>query len=178
MPEAPFADWGTICAYEAVKAHAANYPSRVAEYGPAIKEFLEFGSAVTDEEFAEASIRRAAFSEQFDALLAQIDALVCPSNVTALPVVDGMGYDSRSEFLAALTSIAQRFDPPLGSIQLFTAPADFAGTPTISLPCGFSTAGASHSLQLVGRDLSEAMLCRIAHTYEQATEWHQRHPEV
>ena len=111
-------------------------------------------------------------------MLAQIDALVCPSNVTALPVIEGMGYSSLSEFGQALASIAQRFDPPLGSIQLFTAPADFAGTPTISLPCGFLTAGAPYSLQLVGSDLTEAMLCRIAYAYEQATEWHQRHPEV
>ena len=70
------------------------------------------------------------------------------------------------------------FDPPLGSIQLFTAPADLAGTPTISLPCGFTTEGAPHSLQLVGRDLSEAMLCRIAYAYEQATLWHTMHPDV
>ena len=102
-------------------------------------------------------------------MLAQIDALVCPSNVTALPVIDGMGYSSISEFGQALASIAQRFDPPLGSIQRFTVPADFAGTPTVSLPCGFSTEGAPYSLQLVGRRLSEAMLCRIAHAYEQAT---------
>ena len=42
-------------------------------------------------------------------LLAQIDALVCPLNVTALPVVDGMGYDSMSEFGDALVAIAERF---------------------------------------------------------------------
>ena len=178
MPATPFADWRPLCAYEAAKAHAASYPSRADEYGPYFREFLEYGAAVTDEEYAEASNRRAAFTEQFDTLLAQIDALVCPSNVTALPVVDGMGYDSMSAFGDALVAIAERFDPPLGSIQLFTAPADFAGTPTISLPCGFTTEGAPHSLQLVGRDLSEAMLCRIAYAYEQATLWHTMHPDV
>ena len=178
MPPTPFADWRPLCAYEAAKAHAANYPSRADEYGPYFREFLAYGAAVTDEEYAEASNRRAAFTEQFDMLLAQIDALVCPSNVTALPVVDGMGYDSMSAFGDALIAIAERFDPPLGSIQLFTAPADFAGTPTISLPCGFTTEGAPHSLQLVGRDLSEAMLCRIAYGYEQATAWHTMHPDV
>ena len=89
-----------------------------------------------------------------------------------------MGYDSIDDFGRALASIAERFDPPLGSIQLFTAPADVAGTPTISLPSGFSANGAPHSLQLVGRNLSEATLCRIAHAYEQATGWHTRHPDV
>ena len=66
----------------------------------------------------------------------------------------------------------------LGSMQLFTAPADFAGTPTISDLCGFSAAGEPHSLQLVGRDLSEGALCRLAHGYEQATDWRLRHPDV
>ena len=178
MPEAPFADWNIICAYEAVRAHAANYPSRASEYGPGFSDFLALGSEVTDPAYAEATERRAAFSEQFHTLLATIDALVCPSNVTTLPLIDGMGYESRSDFLDALLTIAARFDPPLASIQLFTVPADFAGTPTISVPCGFSEAGAPHSLQLVGRDLSEATLCRIAYAYEQATDWHTRHPDV
>lgn len=178
MPEAPFADWGTICSYEAARAHAATYPSRADEYGPYFGQFLENGSAVTDEAYAEASERRAAFTERFEAMLTTVDALVCPSNVTAIPLIDGMGYDTIEAFGQALASIAGRFDPPLGSIQLFTAPADFAGTPTISVPCGFSATGAPHSLQLVGRDLSEPTLCRVAHAYEQATDWHTRHPDV
>ena len=178
MPEAPFADWTTICSYEAVRAHAANYPSRADEYGPNFGEFLESGAAVTDAEYRAANERRAAFSEQFHSMLGTIDALVCPSNVTTMPKIDGMGYGSRSDFLAALATIAARFDPPLGSIQRFTVPADFAGTPTISVPCGFTAAGAPQSLQLVGRDLSEPTLCRIAHAYEQATDWNTRHPEV
>ena len=178
MPAAPFADWGTICSYEAARAHAGNFPARADEYGPYFGQFLANGSAVTDQQYADAGRRRAAFSQRFHAMLASIDALVCPSNIAALPLVDGMGYDSIADFGRALASIAERFDPPLGSIQLFTAPADFAGTPTISLPCGFSANDAPYSLQLVGRDLSEATLCRIAHAYEQATGWHTRHPDV
>ena len=178
MPEAPFADWDLICAYEAVRAHASTYPSRAGDYGPGFRDVLALGSEVTDQAYAEATARRAAFSERFQTLLATIDALVCPSNVTTLPLIEGMGYGSRSEFLDALAMIGARFDPPLASIQRFTVPADFAGTPTISVPCGFTDAGAPRSLQLVGRDLSEATLCRIAYAYEQATNWHTRHPDV
>jgi Asp-tRNA(Asn)/Glu-tRNA(Gln) amidotransferase A subunit family amidase len=35
-----------------------------------------------------------------------------------------------------------------------------------------------YSIQFTGRRLSEAMLCRVAHAYEQATDWHTRHPAV
>ena len=178
MPEAPLDDWGTICSYEAARAHAATYPSRADDYGLYFGQFLENGRGVTDEAYAEASARRGAFTERFEAMLSTVDALVCPTTTTALPLIDGMGYDTIGDFGRALASIAARFDPPLGGLTQFTVPADFAGSPTLSLPCGFSDAGAPYSVQLVGRDLSEATLCRIAHAYEQATDWHTRHPDV
>ena len=178
VPEAPFVDWGTICAYETVRAHADNYPLRASEYGLYFGGFLALGATVTDAEYAAAMARRADFTARFEAMLATVDALVCPSTTTPFPMLDGMGYDTMGAFDEALASIARRFDPPLSGIQRFTAPADFAGTPTISVPCGFNAAGAPLSLQLVGRDRGEATLCRIAHAYEQATEWHLRHPDV
>ena len=61
---------------------------------------------------------------------------------------------------------------------LFTVPANFAGTPAICLPSGYSPEGLPYSIQFVGRHLSEPVLCRIAQAYEQATSWHARHPSV
>ncbi|MCZ6751999.1 MAG: amidase family protein [Acidobacteria bacterium] len=71
--------------------------------------------------------------------------------------------------------------PLLEKLQLpgqFTFPANLAGTPTLSLPCGFSEAGLPYTIQFMGSRLSEALLCRIGHAYEEATEWHERHPLV
>ena len=62
--------------------------------------------------------------------------------------------------------------------QRFTVPFDFNGAPTISLPCGLSSEGLPLSMQFVGKPLSEAMLCRAGHAFEQATEWHNLHPPV
>ena len=55
-------------------------------------------------------------------------------------------------------------------------PYDFNGAPTISVPCGFSSDRLPLSLQLVGKHLSEQLLCRAGHAYEQATEWHTHRP--
>jgi Asp-tRNA(Asn)/Glu-tRNA(Gln) amidotransferase A subunit family amidase len=57
-------------------------------------------------------------------------------------------------------------------------PFNFSGSPTLSVPCGFSADGLPLSVQFVGRKSSEAMLCRIGHAYEQATPWHLAHPIV
>ena len=60
----------------------------------------------------------------------------------------------------------------------FTMPMNLAGTPAICLPCGFSGEGLPRSIQFAGRRLSEPVLCRITHAYEQATRWHLRHPSA
>ena len=60
----------------------------------------------------------------------------------------------------------------------FTIPADLAGTPTLTVPCGFSDAGHPFAVQFLGGRLSELNLCRIGHAYEQATQWHRRHPTI
>jgi amidase len=62
------------------------------------------------------------------------------------------------------------------AFQRFTVPYDFNGAPTISVPCEFSSDGLPLSLQLVGKHLSEPLLCRAGHAYEQATEWHTHRP--
>jgi Asp-tRNA(Asn)/Glu-tRNA(Gln) amidotransferase A subunit family amidase len=69
--------------------------------------------------------------------------------------------------------------PLFEGVQMhFTIPADFAGTPALTLPCGFSENGIPYAMQLLGPQLSEARLCRIGQAYEKATDWHDRHPAV
>jgi amidase len=70
--------------------------------------------------------------------------------------------------------------PLFALVQMYyTVPADFAGTPTLTVPCGFSDEDRlPYAMQLLGRRLSEPMLLRIGHAYESATAWHERHPPV
>ncbi len=65
------------------------------------------------------------------------------------------------------------FDPFMPNVLFqFTIPADFAGTPTTSLPCGENPNGVPYTIQFMGAPLSEARLCQIAFGYEQANRWH------
>jgi aspartyl-tRNA(Asn)/glutamyl-tRNA(Gln) amidotransferase subunit A len=57
---------------------------------------------------------------------------------------------------------------------------NMTGLPALVLPCGFSAGPPALpiGLQLYGRAFDEAMLFRVGHAYEQATEWHTRRPAL
>ena len=57
-----------------------------------------------------------------------------------------------------------------------TRPFNTLGIPALSLPCGFDSNGAPIGLQLVGRPFDEAMLYRIGHAYQGATDHHLKVP--
>jgi aspartyl-tRNA(Asn)/glutamyl-tRNA(Gln) amidotransferase subunit A len=57
-------------------------------------------------------------------------------------------------------------------------PFNLSGHPAISIPCGFSTGGLPIGLQLIGRPFEEGILLRLAHHYQQHTDWHRRNPPV
>ena len=61
--------------------------------------------------------------------------------------------------------------------DLYTIPANLAGLPGMSLPCGFDSASLPIGLQLVGNYFSEAKMLNVAHQYQRATDWHIRRPE-
>ena len=61
--------------------------------------------------------------------------------------------------------------------DLYTIPINLAGLPGMSIPCGFGAKGRPVGLQLVGDYWSEALMLRVAHAYQQATDWHTRGPK-
>ncbi len=159
--------WFPICTYEAHKAHASTYPSRREEYGNYFREFLDIGASVTDAQYNEAMAARRDFSERYELVLASVDAMLSPAGGVTMPIpADQYGG-------------AEALAPLFGQVQMqLTIPADLAGTPTLTLPCGKDKTGIPHAMQLVGKSLSEATLCRIGSAYESATDWHQRRPPL
>ena len=158
--------WPVLCSAEAVAAHRENYPSRRDDYGPWFRGWLDMGAAVTGADYAEANNRRAALNGLIRDAFADIDVLACPSTMgPARPI-------TREEMYGPLSGDRGT------SFQRYTVPYDYNGAPTISLPCGLSSNNLPLSLQFVGKALSEPLLCRIGHAYEQATDWHNMHPPI
>ena len=159
------AGWTTVCGVEAAIAHAATFPSRADEYGPGLRALLEAGLATTGAVYAAVQAASRAFAGQLALLFESVHVLLCPSAPMPPPPLAVMGGLARDNSGAAV-------------FLKFTAPYDFSGSPTISLPCGFSESDLPLSVQLVGRHLDEATLCRAGHAYQQATDWHQRTPPL
>ena len=61
--------------------------------------------------------------------------------------------------------------------DLLTVPVNLAGLPSISVPCGFDDENLPIGLQLIGNYFDESTLYQAAYAYEQATDYHTKHPE-
>jgi len=157
--------WVRMCAIETAVAHRDTYPARADDYGRDLAQLIDEGRATTGMQAAEGHHLRIAFSAAFETMFGDMDCMLCPTMPTPTPsLADMADYGA---------------DPDvLGAIMRFTAPFDFSGSPTVTLPSGFDSAGMPLSMQIVGPKLGEAAIIRAAHAYQSATDWHARHPNM
>ena len=75
--------------------------------------------------------------------------------------------------------LGEKMDDPVQMYlnDIFTQPANIAGIPAISLPCGMD-GGLPVGLQIMAGRLQEEKLLRAAYAYEQATDWHKLRPDL
>ncbi|MEE2778294.1 MAG: amidase [Acidobacteriota bacterium] len=168
--------WTTLASVEAAAVHEDTFPARAAEYGVYFREFLTGGAAVSGVEYAKAVFARRRAIGRMRPLFDHIDLLACPTLATEAFRYDP--DDAYGGFDSATGRIAGVPVEFFGSCGPFITVWDYNGYPTLSQPCGMSPDGLPLSLQLVGPPLTEALLCRVGHAYEQATEWHLKHPEL
>ena len=160
---AMFVDWARLCGVETAIAHEASYPSRAAEYGPVLAGLIELGRGVGGIELMKIEHARLQFKGALRKLFTTVDLLLVP--------VHPFGNPSAAQ-------LDEIFKTPNGinDVLRYTAPFNMSGSPTITLPGGATAAGMPIGFQFVGRHLDEALLVRSGHAYQQATDWHQRHP--
>lgn len=156
--------WLVLCAVEAVAAHAAYYPERAAEYGPALTALLEFGRGLSAPDYARAQLERLRVVREWERLFADVDLIVSPTTYDLTPPLSEARRQMRGDGMRRLVA--------------FTAAANLTGLPTLSLPAGTDAAGVPFGFQLIGQPLGEATLCRAGWVYEQDGPWRARRPPL
>ncbi len=102
---------------------------------------------------------RTLIKRDFDEAFAKVDAILTP---TAPSAAFKFGEKSKNPLEMYLSDI-------------FTISANLAGVPAISVPGGLSAAeGLPIGLQFMTKPFDEGNLFRVAHAFEQATDWHKK----
>ena len=131
-------------------------------FGPEVKRRIMLGTYALsagyyDAYYLKASQTRTLIRRDFDQAFARFDLLVGPTSPSVAFRIGERTADPIAMYLS----------------DVCTIPANLAGLPAISLPCGFEN-GLPIGLQFVGKPLSEETLLRAAYAFEQATDFHRR----
>jgi aspartyl-tRNA(Asn)/glutamyl-tRNA(Gln) amidotransferase subunit A len=106
--------------------------------------------------YGQAQKVRTLIKRDFEQIFEQVDAIACPVAPTTAFKIGAHGDDPLAMYLE----------------DVFSLPANLAGVPGLAFPVGFDMAGLPIGMQLMGPHFGEASLLRMAHAYQQATDWH------
>jgi aspartyl-tRNA(Asn)/glutamyl-tRNA(Gln) amidotransferase subunit A len=147
--------------------------TRGAGFGPEVKRRIILGTYVLSSGYYDAYYLRAQkvrtlIRQDFLNAFQKVDAIIAPTTPTAAFKLGEKSEDPLQMYLG----------------DIFTLSCNLAGICGINIPCGFATNPAPGTrngklpigLQLLGKPLGEATLLRIAHAYEQSTDWHRARP--
>src|SRR4029453_18613032 len=140
--------------------------TRAAGFGREVKRRIMLGAYALsagyhDAYYGQAQRVRTLVARDFHRAFQAVDAIVAPTT-------PGVAF-----------KIGEKADPiQMYLNDVFTIPVSLAGLPGISVPAGFTREGLPIGVQVIGRAYDEATVLRVAHTYEQATDWHTRKPAL
>ena len=130
-------------------------------FGPEAKRRIMLGTYVLSSGYYDAYYLRAQkvrtlIKQDFDTAFGVCDVILSPTSPTTA------------------FGIGAKIDDPVAMYlsDIFTIPANMAGVPALSLPCGFDGAKLPVGLQLMAGPFAEETLLAAAYAYEQAVPWH------
>ncbi len=141
--------------------------SRTEGFGEEVKRRILLGTfclqrGYIDDYYHKATLVRTRLRQDFEQAFTVCDVLAAPTSPGPAFKLGSMLEDPLTMYLN----------------DILTAPANLAGIPALSTPCGFTEAGLPIGLQLQGPVLSEAELLRCAKAYQAAHPHHLREPQL
>ncbi|MGQ0751715.1 MAG: amidase [Betaproteobacteria bacterium] len=159
---APLSDYlacnRTILSSEAYAIHENWLRERPQDYGTLARERLLAGAFIRASDYVNATRIRGNLTKAFNALFSGMDVAITASAMDP----------------------ACRIDDPAAIEHTYArqarAPFNVTGNPALAVPSGFSRAGLPLGMQIVGKPFAEALVYRVGQAYEEATDWHRKHP--
>ena len=139
--------------------------SRAEGFGDEVQRRILIGTYALSAGYVDAYYKKAQqvrtlIRRDFERAFTGVDVLLTPTSPTT-----AFGFGAHSE------------DPlAMYLADLLTIPANMAGLPAISLPCGFDSQGLPIGLQLITNVLEEPRLLQVAHHYEGAARVMEKRP--
>jgi aspartyl-tRNA(Asn)/glutamyl-tRNA(Gln) amidotransferase subunit A len=121
-----------------------------------VRPRIQLGKGVSARDYQLLLREREAAKRAFAEAFAEIDALVLPTTLTPPLPIDEVDQT--------------------GTAAVLTRPINAIDTCALAVPNGFTRNGLPSSMQIVCRAFAESLALRIGYAYEQATDWHTRHP--
>jgi aspartyl-tRNA(Asn)/glutamyl-tRNA(Gln) amidotransferase subunit A len=155
----------TIVRFDGARLHAGWFRKRPEAYGADLRLSFERTLARPASDYDDAlRVRRRLVGE----VLAQqrgLDGLIGPTMLDPAPLItDFTDVDKAAEARVRLLRLTYLYDA--------------TGQPAVSLPCGFTPEGLPIGLQVAAPAWREVDCLRVAHAYQQVTDWHLRRPPV
>lgn len=171
LPVPAFTTYRGIQTPEASLAHLEKgwLTEKLDLYGESTRIALLKGQEVPAVDYLRALHERRLFASSLRAAMQPVDALILPAQ--PLPAIPGTLIGQE------ITIDGKKENATVAMLRL-TMPFNLSGLPAISFPCGFSSLGLPMGVQAVGKPFEEAMILRIAHAYQQMTDWHRREINV
>lgn len=141
--------------------------SRSEAFGDEVKRRIMLGtyalsSGYYDAYYKKAQQVRTLIKKDFDKAFEKVDLLICPTCPNTAFEFGSKTSDPISMYLQDIATIT----------------ANMAGIPGMSMPCGYDSKGLPIGLQILGPILSEETMLRAAYAFEQATDFHTKHPTL
>lgn len=133
---------------------------------PVVAHRMIQGRSLSAADYGALLQRRAELQRRIQRTLQDVDALLVPT--TMIPAAPLSTIDQTLDTYIAYNSQYNR-NAMLGNYFNWCA---------VSVPCGFSQDGLPIGLMIYCKPFHEHVALRVAHAYEQATEWHLRRPNL
>lgn len=157
-----------VTAAEGAAVHGQWLRTRPNDYSEQVRARLERGAAIPATVYIDAlRLRASALAAFTDAVFTRADVLLAPCLPIATPTLSETDVGGGAHM-----------DRTLAELTRCLRPFNYLGLPSLAVPAGFADNGLPVGVQLVGRPFAEALLLRVGHRFQQATDWHRREPPL